>query len=489
MTFTLLDTIQYLDHNIEFREHNDGTFSVRAVARTSMDTVAALDTLWANAYAHIVTLGKAYAADFADVYQISDYQGRGGNDDLYMYNGGSVATGRGNDDLYLYAGNGTAQIHAWGAWGNDFLKLDFSQVGTGFSHGHHVRGDYDPSQDNAHEIRGNDVFNFRALSGVAAGSTVVGRIDDFDYSRDHIHIEGTRINLMDIPAGPDGYSINGSHLKIVLWNGGHTDATATPQQWLLIKTPAGGFVMYALEGARVNPNATQHTGGGDHHNMREQEHHFVEQEHIDAIPGGLWAMEGVEYVDTKNTLPSTFDTTGYTVFQDNDDTLYAPSSGSSAYPSHMLDAFGQPVKIIGTTGKDAIAAGLNDDVVEAEGGNDVIWAGSGNDIIYGGGGNDAIYGGTGDDRLYGDIGNDRIFGGTNDDFISGHNGKDNLYGEAGNDTLVGGGGDDRIWAGTGEDDLNGGGGNDKLYGQAGDDTLNGDDGDDILYGSDGKDRL
>jgi hypothetical protein len=98
----------------------------------------------------------------------------------------------------------------------------------GHAHGHHVRGDADPQL-----VRGSDVFEFRDIGDVSG--VVVGRIEDFDSSRDRLLIEGQDIGLADGFASCD---IDGNHIRIVRYNGDHNDPDADPQQWLLIERPA-----------------------------------------------------------------------------------------------------------------------------------------------------------------------------------------------------------------------------------------------------------
>ena len=82
--------------------------------------------------------------------------------------------------------------------------------------------------------------------------------------------------------------------------------------------------------------------------------------------------------------------------------------------------------IYGTSGGDLIAAGLNNDRVEATGGHDRVWGGSGNDTVLGGDGHDTVSGGNGADSLLGDNGNDLIQGGLGNDTLNGGGGVDTL---------------------------------------------------------------
>ncbi|WP_166507190.1 hypothetical protein [Frigidibacter mobilis] len=78
------------------------------------------------------------------------------------------------------ATNGLGQIHTYGGGlknqTNHWDNLAFGPI-KDFSHGHHARSG-----------GGYDTFNFTGLDRVSG--TVVGRLEDFDPSRDQIRIEG-----------------------------------------------------------------------------------------------------------------------------------------------------------------------------------------------------------------------------------------------------------------------------------------------------------
>ena len=232
---------------------------------------------------------------------------------------------------YHVAENGLSQIHTWGGGGytqvnqtNTRFDLDFDGI-TVFSFGHHVRTG-----------GGHDIINFMSSSEV--GNVVVGRIEDFDYSRDEIRINGVILDLYDLP----------SNARIVEWNGDHNDSGADPQQWLLIDT-GPGYIFYALEGARVDMNFNGGSNDGD------QETHFA-----DGIPN-LSALPTVSFVDPQNFVPEGFSVIdGGIVINDYD---------------HNRDDVLEVIS--GSSGGDLIAAGLNNDRVESAAGDDRIWGGVG----------------------------------------------------------------------------------------------------------------
>jgi Ca2+-binding RTX toxin-like protein len=127
--------------------------------------------------------------------------------------------------------------------------------------------------------------------------------------------------------------------------------------------------------------------------------------------------------------------------------------------------------------------------VRGTAGDDVIVTGSGNDTVYGLGGNDLICTDGGNDTVYAGMGDDQVNGAAGDDLEFGGKGNDRLFGGGGNDKLRGNLGDDYERGGDGTDQVRGNEDNDKLFGDEGNDTVFGDDGSDRVYGGDGKDKL
>lgn len=331
------------------------------------------------------------------------------------------------------ASNGISQIHTYGGGidnqVNHWENLGFEEI-TEFSHGHHARAG-----------GGNDVFNFQNLDNIA--STVVGRLEDFDPTRDEIRLEGEVLDLNNLP----------DNVRIVEFNGAHNDAGSEPQQWLLIETSAGGHIFYALEGARID----MHGDGGS--NGHAHENHFLMEHHLPDFQ----ALTDVAYVNPVNVVPEGVEADGGLVINDVD-----------------RDAGDVMEILLGSDAGDAIAAGLNDDTVDGGDGNDVIWGGGGSDEISGGAGHDEMFGGTG---------NDYIVGATGADNLSGDAGNDTLISNTGIDTVFGGDGDDWISSGNGADVVDGGAGDDYAIGRSGADFIRGGDGSDSLYGSSGADTL
>ncbi|RMC33761.1 calcium-binding protein [Paracoccus alkanivorans] len=313
-----------------------------------------------------------------------------------------------NVTLNLVAINGQGQLHTYpnkeyeeknpvDHWAN----LVFDEITT-ISNGHHVRLG-----------AGYDTFNFTNIDNV--NNVIVGRIEDFDASRDEIRIEGELLDFNNLP----------SYVRIVEYNGDHNDPGADPQQWILIDT-GDGKIFYSLEGARVDMNGDGASQEGD------QEAHFI---HEGNIPN-FSTLKDVKYTDPINFVPDGYTPDGGIVYNDeyNFDLI-----------THDAKAADVLEVIAGSTSGDLIAAGLNDDTVEAKGGHDHVWGGSGHDTVFGQGGADTLEGNLGDDRLVGNVGNDLLLGGN------------------GHDTLIGGDGNDVLVAGNGHDIIEGSAGNDKLY--------------------------
>jgi Ca2+-binding RTX toxin-like protein len=342
---------------------------------------------------------------------------RGSPDDdrLDIRQSGGVYAAGGNDTVHVYATEGREQNYTFGGTGDDRIFLHFGAFAAGLphSHGHHVRGDIDSAL-----ARGRDVFAFADLSRVEG--VVVGRIEDFEATRDTLRIEG---EVVDLVGGFSSGTFGGHQLRVVAYNGdlGDDSAQGTPQQWLLIETAAGGTVFYALEGARVDV-----ARGGKEANF------------IDTLPD-FATLPTVAFSDPVNYVPL-----------DKDGNEHVPEEGglfiNDDDETYTDDADGKDVTTVisGTAFGDVIAAGLNSDTVEAHGGNDKVWGGTGHDTIDAGAGNDAVWGGRGNDLLLGGDGDDTLFGGAGDDTILGGAGNDVIHVFGSTGAAVGGAVADRF---------------------------------------------
>ena len=161
--------------------------------------------------------------------------------------------------------------------------------------------------------------------------------------------------------------------------------------------------------------------------------------------------------------------------------LPPPATTCEGETATIVGTPGNDNNIVGTSGRDVIAALGGDDRVHALDGNDLVCGGEGNDVINGGAGNDRLFGdepngggtGGGTDRIVGGIGNDFIDGGAGNDRLNGYTGNDRLHGSIGSDELLGLTGNDRLFGENNDDRLDGGTGNDQLNGGAGNDRLDG----------------
>lgn len=455
------------------------------------------ESLWNSFKVSSIFTSSAFYATHSTESKFSSVYGGSGADTITKSSGGEIFGYDGDDIINAFATGSSSQQHIWGGGGNDTINLNFSNIGANaYSSGHHVRGDSDGAL-----VLGNDIFNFTGLGSVTTGKTVVGRIEDFDASRDTVKISGVTINLFALP----------SNAKIVVHIGNFNDAGADPSQWLVIHSPAGGYVVYALEGARVDMNGDGLSNGG------QQELHFNTPEVAAAIIAQSIVQPNVLYIDPQNAVPLGAVAQGGVTINDYDDVAADAST-----------------VILGRSSGDLIAAGLNNDTVNAGAGNDQIWGGSGHDVLLGEAGNDTIAGGTGNDSMDGGIGDDTflyttgdstivggsgvdtlvfqgatpvnlsLFANTNDrgltisgieniaagsgaDSIIGNASANTLIGNEGNDTLSGYGGNDVLYGGDGDDSHWGLQGNDTLNGGAGDDKLTGGSGIDVLTGGAGND--
>lgn len=430
---------------------------------------------------------------------VVDIRGWAGDDILHGgVRGGTISGGHGDDIIYAFGFGARLpqqfQTHAFGDWGDDTIIMDLSrQTGDTYDlrFGHHVFGGH-----------GKDKFVF---SGAAANDQrIIGRIDDFDPSRDTIWIDDQQINFQELP----------DNVRIVAYKG---------QQWILINER----VLYALEGARHDSEKIS----GDGRNAEgSEENHFIDwpEEWLNGVPKSA----DVAFRDPVNFVPDEYlpgDDVHITLRNSHDATVIgtsgndriegSPDRGQVIYGgagndfiwsnreddtvfggagNDYIDGYHGHDRLYGGAGEDTIDGGKGHDVIHGGDGHDVLAGGSDNDTIYGGGGNDTIFGGSEDDVIHGNDGadvlwggpgDDRIFGGNDHDSIHGGDGNDHLIAGVGNDTVHGGAGNDVIYGNDGADVLWGGNGNDRIFGGLGTDRIEGGNGNDFLWGGNGGDTL
>jgi len=369
-----------------------------------------------------------------DNFIIGMIRGGPGNDYLIHHrdpsvegHGGTAMSSFAGDDILEASVPNGGQIHMFAGPGDDWLILDATKNPDAIGHqGHHVYGGH-----------GQNTFQFTNIE--QNFSPIIGRLDDFDPTSDRIMIEGTVIDLRDLPQTvnlPGGGSIE---IRVVeIEHPEFADENLGGQHFLAI----GDNIFYALEGARDLTNGTS--------GMTGEERHFL-------LPSALEQLrdaESVQYVNPRNFVPREF-------YEHREDELtlnWSPKGEEVLAKPGNKDAvhmFGGKGNDHGdsSTGAQIMRGSDGDDVINGNTGNDTIYGGRGNDLIaggidddilYGGPGDDMIWGGDGDDRLFGGRGDDYLHGGRGDDFLSGGEGNDILVGGRGNDTLVGGGGDDAI---------------------------------------------
>ena len=295
--------------------------------------------------------------------------GWAGNDTLIAHGStgtlGGILSGDTGDDYLEARKTGYGQYHMFGGEGNDTLVMDVTNTGLYWGHqGHHAFG-----------RKGADKFVFTNID--SSIYNILGRIDDFDASRDSIWIDGQEIDLNAPPP----------NVRIVEYNG---------QQWIQI----GSHILYALEGARLING--------------------IEEVHFTPFPTDISSLPEVDYIDQVNFVP-------YDLYQAHE------ASGS-------LNAIDSNAAAISGTGRaDLITADKASSSISGLDGNDVVNAGKGHDTVRGGDGDDSIAGGMDMDLLFGDEGNDHIFGGSENDTLNGGAGADEMFGGTGNDMLIGGG--------------------------------------------------
>lgn len=500
-------------------------------------TIIGAEATWTAFKKSTIFTGSIFFADFNRQQSAHNVYGSDNADTITRTTGGGIHAGGGNDTISAYVSqdqthdnsggspSGHVEQHIYAARGSDTLHLNFSKINQSYVWGHHVQGEGNDMISTA-DVLSADTFNFQlttaedsstgALTGIFGGRVAVGRLEDYDFSRDKIQVNGTEVNLRDLP----------SNMEIVYHNGSLNSKISAGfdlQAWLVIRTGTAalgyGHVVYALEADRANPSTIPNVTY-----VRETESHFISEDAANEIIALFNQAGRATYVDPQNFVPD-----GYVV------------QGAGQYINDYDTNITSANELIsGTAAGDLIAAGVNNDTVFADLGNDRIWGGSGHDALFGEEGNDSLSGNSGNDVFNGGTGTDTaVFksgvtasvnllvttaqqtGEGRDTFVSienvatsfGHdtvtgnhgvnliqtgsgndlvyakdgadrvetgNGSDDLYGDDGDDDLFGGDGADALMGGNGLDSLVGGTGNDTLMGQAGADTLDGDAGDDVF---------
>lgn len=297
------------------------------------------------------------------------------------------------------------QVHWFGGLGDDTFNIGLNNYnGSSYRHdSHHVYG-----------WGGDDTYNFVDFDSL--GDRTTGRLDTFDPTRDTIEIEGTPINLGQLPA-----TVNGINLSVVEFNG---------QQWLRMKDGNRASALFALEGARRAENTIEDVPAANR-NVGGEETHFY-----NLSKSFINSLATVAYENPLNFVPVSY----YQSRLSTLDEIRVNSANFTATNASELiydNKFG--------------SGDRSSHTIDARGGNDVVNALTGNDVVFGGSGHDDISGGADDDILHGGSGNDALFGGTDADVLYGGSGRDELNGARDNDVLDGGSGGDTMTGGEGED--------------------------------------
>ena len=388
------------------------------------------------------------ATTIQDDFTTTSITGGPGNDYLIHHrdpsivdhDGTGLSSKAGNDILEASVPD-AGQVHMFAGAGDDWMILDVTKNADALGvQGHHAYGGH-----------GADTFQFTNIEQNL--SPIVGRLDDFDPTTDRIMVEGTEINLTDLPQTvplPGGGSIEVRVVEIE--HPEYTDEALGPQYFLAI----GDDIFYALEGGRDLCNGTSEGTG--------EERHFIDEGALDT----LRAADSVQYENPANFVNSGF-------YEDRQDelTLNNTPDGPEVVASlgsndavHMYGAKSSANDPI-STGQQIMHGSDGDDVIDANTGNDTIYGGNGKDLLAGGIDNDLVHGDDGDDMLWGGDGNDILHGDAGNDFLDSGSGDDSLSGGAGNDTLDGGRGNDVLEGGGDADAVN----RFHFYEEGGNDTI------------------
>ncbi|MEI4263448.1 DUF4214 domain-containing protein [Roseovarius sp. D0-M9] len=354
-----------------------------------------------------------------DDFTTDKIRGGSGNDHLIHHRDLSVGahssvglTGFSGDDILEGSVARNGQIHMFGADGNDWFILDVTKISDAVGmQGHHAYGG-----------PGQNTFQFKNIEKNSA--PIIGRIDDFSPTSDHILIEGTEINLEDLPATiklPSGKDV---HVRVIAIE--HPEFIVEDlgvQHFLAI----GDNIFYALEGARDLQNGTS--------GMIGEERHFLKPDALEV----LRAAETVQYENPNNFVP-------FNLYEHREgelnlnwnqrgESVFAEIGDKAA--SHMYGSKNNP-NAPSSDGEQVMTGSSGDDVINANNGNDTVFGGQGDDLIAGGIDNDVLYGEDGNDMLWGGDGDDRLHGGSGNDMLDGGRGIDTAVysGNASNYTLI-----------------------------------------------------
>ena len=352
----------------------------------------------------------------------------------------TALSGFAGDDILEASVPDRGQLHMFASTGDDWFILDVTKLQDAGGHqGHHAYGGH-----------GQNTFQFTNIAENHA--PIVGRLDDFNPTSDNIMIEGTEIDLTELPqniALPGGGNV---HVRVIEVD--HPEFSSEdlgPQHFLAI----GDDIFYALEGARDLGNGTTGLVG--------EERHFIGRDALET----LRSAETVQYENPHNFVPRDF----YEHREDDLTLNTAPGGGENVAdmggksavhmygekgtaPNHGDHGSSGDHGGHGTRGEQVMRGKGGDDVIDGNSGNDTIHGGAGDDLISGGIDDDLIYGNSGDDMLWGGDGDDTLRGGPGDDFLHGGRGDDVLHGGDGNDTLIGSEGKDTFTGGGAPDSVN-----------------------------------
>lgn len=474
-------------------------------------------TIWDAFSASPTFINSIFYVDFHNQHAFHRIHGSSGADVITKTHGGGIFAGGGNDSLTAYVsqdqvhdsggGNdaGHVEHHIYAGSGVDTINLNFSTINEeSYAWGHHVEGEGQLTRGVVDPLS-KDIFNFQLstvtnsttgeTTGIFGGRVVVGRLEDYDASRDEIRINGTAIDLKNLPP----------NMEIVYHNGsmnGLLEHLFDEQAWLVIRTGTAalgqGYVIYALEADRANPawwmtsdpsddpQWFQNLDADTPSSPRSTERHFISEAAAAEIVAQFNLAGRATFIDPQNFVPLGYSVQGVGEIINDYDTGFTSANAL----------------ISGTVGGDLIAAGVNNDTVSAGDGNDRIWGGSGHDVLNGDAGNDSISGNSGNDVFNGGTGADtavflsgatvavnlslttaQVTGEGSDTFVS----IENVTSGVGNDTITGSSAANAIQTGDGHDLIFAGAGNDTVDGGAGNDTLDGGAGGDVLTGGTGTD--
>jgi Ca2+-binding RTX toxin-like protein len=398
-----------------------------------------------------------------------------------------------------------------GASSQTQVRLNWSQIGAGFSTNLHVIGSAPVWDEIRIELSSAGTYSF-------AGWTFT----NWD-NQDDLYVVGSSGDDVLTATATNDYFLGGDGNDIINGGDGHDR----------LRGGLGHDELYGGDGSDVLMVSAAELSAGDHFfggdgngdtlwlSGGEMDFRGITLTGMERLlfEGGFNSTAIFNHSDLGSKLPANTEITGY-----GGNFLVITMGISNTFTNQFFYApyWTSTTRVIGTPGNDTINGGETIEHLLGEFGNDILYGNGGNDILDGGALNDFMAGGIGDDTYYVDVAGDNIFefanegydiiyssvsvgtaldveeliltgsaqygvGNAQNNIIRANNAANELQGLAGDDILYGGAGIDLLYGQDDNDELNGEDDNDALIGGAGNDLLDGGLGQDYMAGGVGDD--